>query len=173
MRRTLLVVVVLALTLVSATTAGAKPPSMGDRTGDMDLEFNLGYPGPGGIAWIGTIEFEHGEYAIAFYFYPGHASETVSHWTEDFAIYELDSEEPCFEMEGGFLTKFECTDPLLVAHDKGMTYLKKLIWLGSGVVDEAYGPFSEWQGRNTKIKGDVTMYPFGAPHEAWGTLRFN
>lgn len=173
MRRTLLVATVLALSLVSATAAGANPPNMGDRTGEMDLEFNLGYPGPGGIAWIGTIEFDHGLYAIAFYFYPGHATEVVTHWTETFELYEYDASDPCFEMEEGVLTTFECDSAVLVAHDKGITHLKKQTWLGTGAVDEAYGPFSEWDGHNTKIKGDFTFYPFGAPQGAEGTLRFN
>jgi hypothetical protein len=146
---------------------------MGDRTGKMDLEFNLGFADPGDIAWIGTIEFDHGEYAIAFFFYPGHASKVVSHWTETFEIYEYDVDSPCFVIPGGVLT-FDCDDPLLVGHDKGMTHLKKLTWLGNGSVDDAKGPFAEWDGRNTKIKGDFTLYPFGAPHLAeGGTLRFN
>ena len=168
----LLLVMVLALSLVSGP-ASAKAPDTGDRTGVMDLEFNLGFAAPGEIAWIGTIEFDHGEYAIAFFFYPGHASKVVSHWTETFAIYE---DAQCFETgggpEGGL--RFDCENPLLVAHDKGMTHLKKLTWLGNGSVDDARGPFAEWDGRNTKIKGDFTLYPFGAPHLAeGGTLRFN
>jgi hypothetical protein len=180
MRRALLVVLVmvLALSLVSATAVGAKPPSMGDRTGEMDLEFNLGFPaeGPGGIAWIGTIEFDHGVYAIAFFFYPGPASKVVSHWTETFKIYEYDALAPCFEMTGPFLTTFACGEPVLVGHDKGITHLKKLTWLGNGSVDEASGPFEEWDGRNTKIKGDFTLNPsfdIFVPYTAEGTLRFN
>jgi hypothetical protein len=166
-------VMVLALSLVSAGAVSAKAPDTGDRTGKMDLEFNLGFTDPGDIAWIGTIEFDHGEYAIAFFFYPGHASNVVSHWTETFEIYEYDVDTPCFEMVGGVLEEFDCEDPVLVAHDEGITHLKKLTWLGNGSVDEAYGPFAEWDGRNTKIKGDFTLYPFLAPHLAEGTLRFN
>lgn len=162
MRRALLVVLVmvLALSLVSAAAVGAKPPSMGDRTGEMDLELNLGFSSPGEIAWIGTIEFDHGVYAIAFFFYPGHASEVVSHWTETFEIYE---DAQCFE------TTFDCEDPVLVGHDKGITHLKKLTWLGNGSVDEANGDFAEWDGRNTQIKGDFSFVTF----KAEGTLRFN
>ncbi len=167
----LLLVMVLALSLVSGAVS-AKAPDMGDRTGEMDLEFNLGFTDPGDIAWIGTIEFDHVEYAIAFFFYPGHASKVVSHWTETFEIYEYDVDAPCFEMVSGVL-EFDCEDPVLVAHDKGITHLKKLTWLGNGSVDEAHGPFAEWDGRNTKIKGDFTLYPFLAPHLAEGILRFN
>lgn len=176
MKRASLVVLVLvlALMLVSTAAVGAKPPSMGDRTGEMDVAFNLGFGGPGEIAWIGTIEFDHGVYAMAFFFYPGPASTVVSHWTETFEIYE-DAE--CFEMTDGVLTTFDCVDPVLVGHDEGITHLKKLTWVGNGSVDEAYGPFAEWDGRNTKAKGDFTLNPLFpdafVPDTAEGTLRFN
>ena len=171
---TVVLVLVLALMLVSVGAVGAKAPGTSDRTGEMDLEFNLGFGGPGDIAWIGTIEFDHGIYAIAFFFYPGHASEVVSHWAGDFEIYEYDAEEPCFAMPGGVLASFACGDPLLVGHDKGITHLKNLTWLGNGSVDEAYGPFAEWDGRNVQEGGDFTFYPdIPAPHTAEGTLRFN
>jgi hypothetical protein len=164
------------LGVLLAPSALAKKPSMGDRTGEMDLVFNLGFPGPGGIAWVGTIEFDHGTYAMAFFFYPGHASKVVSHWTETFEIYNYDTTDPCFEMTGPVLTTFECGDPVLIGHDKGITHLKKLTWLGNGSVDEAYGPFAEWDGRNTKIKGDFTLNPafdIFVPYTGEGTLRFN
>jgi hypothetical protein len=168
---------VLALSLVSAAAAVAKPPSMGDRTGEMDLEFNLGFSTPGEIAWIGTIKFDHGqdpvEYAIAFFFYPGHASKVVSHWTETFEIYE---DPDCFEMTDSVLTVNNCANPVLIAHDKGITHLKKLTWLGNGSVDAASGPFEQWDGRNTKIKGDFTLKPLFdifVPYTGKGTLRFN
>ena len=173
-RRALSVVLtVMMLGVLMAPSALAKKASIGDRTGEMDLEFNLGFAAPGDIAWIGTIEFDHGEYAMAFFFYPGHASKVVSHWTETFKIYE---DPACFEMTGPVLTTFDCADPVLVGHDKGITHLKKLTWLGNGSVDEASGPFAEWDGRNTKIKGDFTLNPafdIFVPYTGDGNLRFN
>lgn len=182
MRRTALLFLVLALALaltaVSVTAAGAKAPGTSDRSGELVLELNFGaFADPpiaySEVTWIGTVEFDHGVYGIAYFLSPGNASDVVSHWTEAWEIYEFDPGQPFYEFSGPVLTMFDPGEPLLVAHDAGITHWKNFTWIGNGRVDSAASAFAEWEGRNTHTSGGFTLSfdpPMGS---AEGILRFN
>ena len=171
-RSVLVLVLVLALSLVMVGAVNAKPPSFGDRTGDLDLSLNYGAIPPSiphdGIVWYGTVEFDGIEYGIVYRTVTTHASEVVSHWTETWEMYAPGTYE--FFSAGGVLTNFVTTaDPLVVGRDEGITHWKKFTWLGNGPITDATGVFDHWEGRRTHTKGVFN------PLEGWGigTLRIN
>jgi hypothetical protein len=169
MRRALSVVLVLvlALMLVSVGAVGAKAPGTGDRSGDLAL-----FPAGGGtfsdVAWTGTVTFDGVPYGIAFFVELGPETGAVAHWTEDFVIYMSDDFTFDVTATGPVLIGVP-DDPVLWAHDSGITHWKNFTWLGNGQVDEALDPFAEWQGARTHISGQFDF----ANLPATGTLRFN
>jgi hypothetical protein len=162
-------VMVLALSLVSAGAVSAKAPDMGDRTGVLDLSVNLGAFPPAvpldGIVWYGTVTFDEGEYGIVFRTVTTHRNEVVSHWTETFDIYDVWE----FTAPTGVLEGFTHGDPVVSGTDKGMTHWKNFTWVGNGSVDMAKAPFAQWEGRNVHISGEFDFELFTGD----GVVRFN
>lgn len=164
---------VLALTVISVAPATAKAPLVGE----MDLEFNLAWPGPGDVVpdWVGTVTIDGNEYGIAFFaISTGKPFETdrpgsAFFFGEIWRIYDgLD-----FEFVDGVLTEFEPGPVVMWGYDTGLTNLKNSKYHMIGSVDEAAFPFEEWVGRSVHMGGVIEWYPFGAPHFAPGMLRIN
>jgi len=166
-------VMVLILSLVAAAPVSAKAPLVGA----MDLQFNLGWPGPQAHTpdWVGTITIDDEEYGMAFFAigsgkpFNEDPSASVHFFEEIWKIYD----ELEFEFnEFGVLTEFEEGDVLLWGYDTGITNLKNSKYHMNGSV-EADDLFDEWVGRNVHMSGDIEWYDSGAPQSAPGTFRIN
>lgn len=145
----------------------------------MDLQFNLGWPGPQAEIpdWVGHITFEGDdtEYGMAFFnIGTGKsfdvASGNVIFFSEIWTIYEsIDFE---FDTDG-VLTVFEPGAIVLNGTDEGIVSLANSKYHMNGEITEAFGDFVMWQGRNVHMSGIIVWYPFGAPYTAPGICRFN
>lgn len=163
------------MTLVSTTAAvSAKNPLIGT----LDLQFNLAWPGPQDEIpdWIGTITIDDVEYGMAFFAigsgkpFATDPSTSVHFFEEIYVIYfELDF---TFN-EDGVLVYFEEGDIALWGYDVGITNMINSKYHMTGNVEEAYGIFEPWIGRNVFMSGIIEWYPFGAPQYAPGTFRIN
>lgn len=170
-----LILVISFMTLVSTTAAvSAKNPLIGT----MDLQFNLAWPGPQDEIpdWIGTITIDDVEYGMAFFAigsgkpFVTDPSTSVHFFEEIYVIY--------FELyftfnEDGTLGDFEPGDIALWGYDVGITNMINSKYHMTGNVEEAYGIFEPWIGRNVFMSGIIEWYPFGAPQYAPGTFRIN
>jgi len=144
-------------------------------TGTTYTPFNFPpLPDPGGsglpVFWKGTIDFgEKGEYGIYFLSYGGpRGYSQASPFYEDFIIYDLSNPY----------------NVILKGWNAGVvTYANNppepCKFLANGKVEEAYGQFEEWQGRNVHLRGTVYWNPIPIPgvglipDHAEGTFRIN
>jgi hypothetical protein len=176
MKKKLLVplVMVVGLSLVSLSPATAKAPLIGE----MDLQFNLGFPGPQEVIpdFVGTIELDGEVYGMAFFAigsgkpFSGDPSSSVHFFEEIWKIYEdLDY---LFD-ENGVLVEFVEGPVLLWGYDTGSTVLANSRYHMNGGVEGAAEPFEGWLGRSVHMQGIIEWYPFGAPKGAPGTFRIN
>jgi len=179
MRKKLSVLLLLVFTLSLVVPIGlvsAKKPLIGD----MDLQFNLDWPGPQTIIpeWVGTITINGEEYGMAFFnIGTGKPFDLQNNgsplfFEEVWVIYDVGDYDFAFD-ENGVLTKFEFGDIVLWGYDAGLTNLKNSIYHMVGNVEEANDPFSNWIGRSVHMSGDIIWYPFGAPYQAPGIFRIN
>ncbi len=162
--------IVFALLLTPALTAHAEQPLYGE----MDLEFNLGWPGPNPVIpdWVGTVTIDGVQYGMAFFnigtgkpFVDPFVGKVVF-FGEVWVIYEWMS----FNFETQELLH---GDVLLWGDDQGVTGLANGKYRMNGGVHGAFEHFAELQGRNVHMSGIIEFYPFGAPHFAPGTFRIN
>ena len=130
-------------------------------------------PDPGGstlpVFWKGTIDFGEDTYGIYFLSYGSpRGYSQASPFYEDFVIHE-DGDEAIVYLKGwnaGVVT-YANNPP------------EPCQFLANGKVEEAYGQFEGWQGRNVHIKGTVYWNPIPIPgvglipEYAAGTLRIN
>jgi hypothetical protein len=154
--------------------------------GTMDLEFNLSWPGPQADIpdWAGNITLNGDEYRMLF-FAIGSGKAFVEdpgkvHFFEEiWAIYDtsfdltslLPSDDP-----GDWAHWLPSNAPpelVLWGYDAGVVALQNSKYHMNGNVEEAYGDFAIWQGRNVHMSGDIVWYEFGAPHYAPGAFRIN
>jgi hypothetical protein len=169
----LLLVTVLVLSLATAGAVQAKAPSMGDRSGDLDLTLNVGalspVPGPlDGITWYGTVEFDKVLYDIVYRTTPPEGNLVVTHWAESWEIFNLG--DAGIVVIGGVVTDYDAgAVPLMTGFDTGITHLKNSTWLGNGPVLTADGPFAQWEGHRAHTRGVVDF----ATLTGIGTLRLN
>lgn len=160
-----------------ALPAEAKRP----LTGEMDLQFNLAWPGPQTEVpdWVGTITIDGVEYGMAF-FNTGSGKPFVDNpsdnvfFEETWVIYD----ELTFAFEGFVLTEFEPGDVVLSGYDRGIVTIPNSRYHMNGDVRVADGDFGGWLGRNVYMSGDIvwgdgTLYPPGAPQHAPGVFRIN
>lgn len=170
--------VVLALALVLSLGVIAPLSATAPLTGEMDLQFNLGWPGPQDEIpdWVGTITIDGEVYGMAFFAigsgkpFNEDPSASVHFFEEIWMIYD----ELEFEFdEDGFLTKFVPGSTVLWGYDSGITNLKNSKYHMNGSVEEAAEPFAESVGRNVHMSGIIEWYDFGAPQFAPGTFRIN
>ncbi len=170
-----LILVISFMTLVSTTAAVS---AKNYPIGTMELQFNLAWPGPQDEIpdWIGTITIDGVEYGMAFFAigsgkpFVTDPSTSVHFFEEIYVIY--------FELyftfnEDGTLGDFEPGDIALWGYDVGITNMINSKYHMNGNVEEAYGIFEPWIGRNVFMSGIIEWYPFGAPQYAPGTFRIN
>ena len=165
------------LVLLPAIPANADKPLYGV----MDLEFNLGWPGPQDAIpdWFGVITIDGEEYPMAFFnigtgkpfvdpskqpllALGGH----VIFFGEIWKIYESAS----FDFDTQELVEGPV---LLEGTDEGVVTLANSTYRMNGRVEEASLPFEDREGRNVHMSGIIEWHTFGAPNFAPGTLRIN
>jgi hypothetical protein len=152
------------------TNSLAKP----HLTGTTNTPFNFPpLPDPGGselpIFWKGTVVIEEDTYGIYMLSYdPPRAYSQASPFYEDFVIHK-DGDEEIVYLKGwnaGVVT-YANNPP------------EPCKFLANGKVEEAYGEFEEWLGRNFHIRGTVFWNPIPHPElgllpdYATGTFRIN
>lgn len=177
MKARLFVAFALAFFLFTALAmpADAKKPVVGE----MDLQFNLGWPGPQAEVpiWVGTVTIDGVDHGMAFFnigtgkpFADQPNPDAVLFAGEIWTIY--DKLGLVFD-EDGVLTTFAPGDVLLSGQDQGTVTLSNATYRLNGSVEEANGDFSTWLDRKVHMNGDIEFYPSGAPHFAPGTFRLN
>jgi hypothetical protein len=169
-RRTMfLLVTVLVLSLATAAAVQAKAPSMGDRSGVLDLTLNLGDSLlPAGITWYGTVVFDEVTYDIVYWDTNPEATGVVTHWSESWEVFDFGI--GLKGNEGGVVTGYDDTAvPLMTGVDAGITHVNNATWLGNGPVLTAEGPFAQWEGHRAHTRGIVDWGTFTGT----GTLRLN
>ena len=62
---------------------------------------------------------------------------------------------------------------VLWGYDQGQTNIQNSNYHMNGNVEEAFGDFSMWEGRNVYMSGVIEWYGPGEPHYASGTFRIN
>ena len=148
----------------------AKKPAL-NLTGTANTLFNFPpLPDPDGsdlpVFWKGTIDFGDDTYGIYFLSYdaPRDYSQ-ASPYYEDFVIHEVGNEAYVYVKGWNAGVVTNANNP--------PDYPSK--FLANGKIDEAYGPFDGWLGRNTHIRGEVIWRTDGSglPERAEGTLRIN
>lgn len=174
--RVLAIVVAFTVALVSVAPVEAAKP----LRGTMDLQFNLGWPGPQDAVpdWVGNITIDGELYDMAFYAIGSGKSfvtDTANlkgkiHFFEE--IWKIGHINYAFD-ENGVLTYFEITEILMWGYDRGQTNTQNSKYHMSGSVEEAIGVFEGRAGCNVHMKGEIIWYPFMAPFAAPGTLRIN
>jgi hypothetical protein len=178
------------LALLPVITAQAKEPLIGT----MDLEYNLGCPGPQDEIpdWVGTITIDGEEYGMLFFAIgSGKAFDDawkgkVHFFEEIWAIYDTDFDFTDL-IPSGDPTDWEywlpSNDPeelVLWGYDYGQTNIQTSKYHMNGNVEEAAGPFTGWEGRSVHMSGVIEWQtvetptgPVMAPHYAPGTFRIN
>lgn len=158
---------------ISIAVIDAKKPLYGT----MDLQFNLGFPGPQTEIpdWLGYITINGEEYGMVFFNigtgkpFAGSPSDSVVFFGEIWVIYEWINIQ--FDEFG--VAEWTHGSVVLLGTDEGIVSLNNDKYHMTGEVTEAYGEFSEWTGRNVYMSGVIQWYPFGAPQYAPGTFRIN
>lgn len=169
--------------LLPVMAVHAKKPAP-HLTGSMDLQFDLGWPGYQQETpdWIGTITINKIEYGMVFFAFEtgkpfaNPAKGGAFFFGEKWVIYDtLDFE---FD-EDGYLMYFDPGQELLWGYDQGVTVQNSKYHM-TGNVEEAYGIFSMWEGRNVYMSGkiiwqivDTPEGPIVMPHYAPGSFRIN
>lgn len=178
------------LALLPVITAQAKEPLIGT----MDLEYNLGCPGPQAEIpdWVGTITIDGEEYGMLF-FAIGSGKAFDDAWVgkihffeEIWAIYDLDDVDFPVIPNGDpnaweyWLPSNNPVELVLWGYDKGQTNIQTSKYHMNGFVEEAFGDFSMWEGRSVHMSGVIEWQNLGtpedpimAPHYAPGEFRIN
>ena len=161
-----------ALVIVCLPTAPAQAEQ--PLYGDMALEFNLGWSGPGLDIpeWVGTITIDGADYPMAF-FNMGSGKPFVDPFTgnvlffgEVWKVYDW--------MTFDFVSQTLVEGPVLLwGTDEGVVTLANDKYRMNGTVEGATGRFAWLQGRPVHMSGIIEWFPFGAPQYAPGTLRVN
>ncbi|MHA2149706.1 MAG: hypothetical protein ACXACG_05770 [Candidatus Thorarchaeota archaeon] len=174
--RVVALLVAFTVALVSVAPVEAIKP----LGGTMDLQFNLGWPGPQDEVpdWVGNITIDGVLYDMAFYAIgsgksfvtdPANLRGKIHFFEEIWVIGHIDY---AFD-ENGVLTLFDPYDILMRGYDKGQTNTQNSKYHMSGYVEDATGAFTGRAGCNVHMMGDIIWYPFGAPFAAPGEFRLN
>ena len=176
-RLSILAALIALLTAAFAAPAEAKRPLYGE----MDLQFNLAWPGPQTEVpdWVGTITIDGDVYGMAFFNtgsgkpFDDNPSDVVF-FEETWVIYD----ELTFVFDGFVLDEFEPGDVVLSGYDRGIVTIPNSWYHMNGDVRVADGDFIRSLGRNVHMSGDIvwgdgTVYPLGAPQYAPGVFRIN
>jgi hypothetical protein len=163
-----------AMALVGGPTAQAREPLYGD----MDLQFNLAWPGPSTEVpdWVGTVTIDGDVYGMAFFNtgtgkpFAEQPAAGVVFFEETWVIYE----ELDFSFApDGTLATFVPGDVAMSGYDSGVSNIPSASYRMNGDVRAANDEFADWLGRSVHMMGSFEFYPFGAPYVAPGTFRIN
>lgn len=163
------------ITALVAPTSAARP-----LVGDMDVQFNLEWPGPdqGVPIWVGTVTIDGQEYGMAFFNtgtgkpFDDHPSDSVSFFEETWTIYRTLGFE--FNDNGGLIMdSWEPGEVVLSGYDRGVVSFANSRYRMNGYVEVAADDFAQWVGRRVHMSGVIEFYDFGAPHFAPGVFRIN
>ena len=181
--RALSLTLALTLALLPVMTTQAKNPLYGA----MDLEFNTAWPGPQDEVpdWVGAITIDGETYGMLFFAigsgkaFDDNLKGNVHFFEEIWAIYDTDFDLTSL-IPSSSATDWEywlpCNHPdelVLWGYDQGQTNIRTSKYHMTGSVEEAFGEFSVWEGRNVYMSGVIEWYETGGPHYAPGTLRIN
>ena len=181
-----LLLLVFTLALLPAGFTQAKKPLIGT----MDLEFNVDWflvgPQKAVPDWVGTIAIDGETYGMLFFafgsgkpFTADPPGGSVHFFEEIWAIYDTDFDLTSL-IPSSSATDWEYWLPsnhpeelALWGYDNGQTNLVNSNYHMTGNVEEAFGDFSIWEGRNVYMSGEIIWYETGGPHFAPGTFRIN
>jgi len=144
----------------------------------MDLQFNLGYPGPQADIpdWVGHITIDGHQYGMAFFnigtgkpFDSQNSGKNVF-FGELWFIYESITLQ--FN-DNGVLTSWSNGSVLLAGNDQGVVTLANFKYHMNGEVTTARGGFQAYLGNQVHMSGEIQWYSFGAPRNAPGEFRIN
>jgi len=166
---------VIMLSVAAIGPVDAKAPERGDQvmvlnqdpgTGEFDL---FGCPG---ISWFGTIELAGTTYGMALYPLPGRTTGqgTILQYEEGWKVWTRP-----FTITDGSLDDCEPGDVVLSGTDNGTASFRSGKFRSNGTVDEAFDPFSDWQGRRVHQDGVIGPIEYqGMPGFGfYGDLRLN
>jgi hypothetical protein len=173
---------IFATLMVLVMAAFAAPAdAKGPLHGEMDLQFNLAWPGPQTEIpdWVGTITIDDDVYGMAFFNtgsgkpFEDNPSDVVF-FEETWVIYD----ELAFTFDGFVLTEFDPGEVVLSGYDRGIVTIPNSSYHMNGDVRVAEGELAGWLGRNVHMSGEIvwgdgTVYPLGAPQYAPGAFRIN
>ena len=176
------------MTLLPVMSVQTQKPAP-NLTGTMDLQYNLGWPGPQDEIpdWVGNITFDGGHtfYDMAFYCIGSGKSFVTSpdslkgkiHFFEE--IWVIGQINYVFD-ENGVLAYYEEEAILCWGYDTGTTNTQNSRYHMNGNVEEASGFFEYYTGRSVHMSGVIVWQILGtpenpkiAPFEAPGTFRIN
>jgi len=175
MRRTRTIITILVAAVLAMSAAAATVSARTPVRGTMDLQFNLGWPGPQAEVpdWVGTVTIDDTTYGMAFFAigtgkpFDADPSTSVHFFEEIWTVYaSLD-----YEFDGnGMLTKFDPGPVVLSGPDSGITNMVNSKYTMTGTVAEASGAFETLAGRPVHMSGVILWYEPGVPHYAPGEL---
>ena len=185
-RLTALLALALTLALAPAMPAQAKKPLVGT----MALDFNLAWPGPQPDIpdWAGNITFNGDEYRMLFFAIgsgkafmedPGKVHFFWEIWAIYNTTFDFTTLLPSDDW-AGWLPSDAPDELVLWGYDLGVVAWQNNKYRMNGNVEEAFGAFEAWEGRNVHMSGIIEWQeietPEGtivAPHHAPGTFRIN
>lgn len=140
----------------------SKRPFWAMVTTDFNLGFFADMTKP---SWVGTITSDETEYGIVFYSLGAEYRGRAFHFLERVEIYT--------SVDFDFATQTLTTGDLLMwGTNKGVEPPNDH-FAANGIVEEAFGNFSMWEGRHFHVGGEVAFHPDGYPLSAAGGLRLN
>jgi len=178
-----LLVVAFALACVAVAPVQAKKHVYGD----MNLEFNLAWPGYNTEVpdWVGSINIDGNEYGMLYFaFWTGKPFDDPAHgkaffFGEIWAIYDMDPAEfPAIPEDDPaawehWLPVNNPPELVMWGYDEGITNNANTKYHMNGNIEAAFGAFAKYEGRNVHMSGIIIWYDFGAPQYAPGTFRIN
>jgi len=133
---------------------------------NVNTSFNLGFfADMTKPSWVGTVTSEGSEYGIVFYSLGAEYRGQAFHFLERVEIYTWVD----FDFETQTLTTGE---PLMWGINRGVEPPNDH-FAANGIVVEAFGHFSMWEGRHFHVGGEVAFHPDGYPLSAAGSFRLN
>ena len=169
MRSKLLILfaMVFVLSVVVAAPVSATNPVRGDQEMILNVaEDEIGDPiwlygcESEFLSWFGEVIIDDTTYGMALYLVPDDPGKltgngTVNHYVEDWAIWS-----ETFALYDGQISDCTPGELLMAGSDRGVWTLKTEKFRSNGTVDEAYGEFSEWLGRNVHQDGFTGLGDF-------------
>ena len=180
MKYKLKVSVAFTLLLFIITALVAPASATRPLVGEMELQFNPGWPGPGEVepVWVGTVTIDDHEYGMAFFNtgtgkpFDAPPSDSVSFFEETWTIYRTLSFE--FNDDGTLnMDEWEPGEVVLSGYDRGVFSVANSKYRMNGYVEVAADDFEERIGSRVHMSGVLEYADNGAPQYAPGVIRIN